>query len=44
MEVLEGFDLKQSDRSAGLLCGVDPHTVARYVNARRHAGGSATCR
>ena len=34
MEVLEAFDLTQSYRSAGLLCGVDPHTVARYVNAR----------
>ena len=34
MEVLEAYDLTQSYRSAGLLCGVDPHTVARYVNAR----------
>jgi transposase len=34
MEVLEAFDLTLSYRSAGLLCGVDPHTVARYVSAR----------
>lgn len=36
MEALEAFDLTLSYRSAGLLCGVDPHTVeARYVSARQ---------
>lgn len=34
MEVLEAYDLTQSLRSAALLCGVDHHTVARYVAAR----------
>ncbi|MDA8342194.1 MAG: IS21 family transposase, partial [Actinomycetota bacterium] len=34
MEVLEAYDLTRSFRSAALLCGVDHHTVARYVAAR----------
>lgn len=34
MEVLEAYDLTLSYRSAALLCGVDHHTVARYVAAR----------
>lgn len=34
MEVLEAYDLTHSFRSAALLCGVDHHTVARYVAAR----------
>jgi transposase len=34
MEVLEAYDLTQSLRSAAMLCGVDHHTVARYVAAR----------
>ena len=34
MEVLEAYDLTKSYRSAGQLCGVDHHTVARVVAAR----------
>ncbi len=34
MEVLEAYDLTKSLRSAAALCGVDPHTVRRYVAAR----------
>ena len=34
MEILEAYDLTQSYRSAALLCGVDHHTVRRYVAAR----------
>lgn len=34
MEVLEAFDLTKSYRAAGLLCGVDHHTVAAKVAAR----------
>jgi hypothetical protein len=34
MEVLEAFDLTKSYRAAGLLCGVDHHTVAAKVEAR----------
>ncbi|MST31931.1 IS21 family transposase [Acidimicrobiaceae bacterium USS-CC1] len=34
MEVLEAYDLTLSLRSAAMLCGVDHHTVARYVAAR----------
>ena len=34
VEVLEAFDLTESYRAAGLLCGVDHHTVRRYVLAR----------
>jgi len=34
MEVLEAYDLTRSLRSAAMLCGVDHHTVARYVAAR----------
>jgi len=34
MEVLEAYDLTQSLRSAAMLCGVERHTVARYVAAR----------
>ena len=34
MEVLEAYDLTGSYRSAGQLCGVDHHTVRRYVAAR----------
>lgn len=35
MEVLEAYDLTLSYRSAAQLCGVDHHTVARYVAARQ---------
>lgn len=35
MEVLEAYDLTLSYRSAAELCGVDHHTVARYVAARQ---------
>jgi transposase len=35
MEVLEAFDLTLSYRSAAQLCGVDHHTVARFVAARQ---------
>ena len=34
MEILEAFDLTKSYRAAGLLCGVDHHTVAAKVAAR----------
>jgi transposase len=34
MEVLEAYDLTKSLRSAAALCGVDHHTVKRYVAAR----------
>jgi transposase len=34
MEILEAYDLTGSFRSAGALCGVDHHTVRRYVAAR----------
>jgi transposase len=34
VEVLEAFDLTGSYRSAAQLCGVDHHTVRRYVHAR----------
>ena len=34
MEVLEAYDLTGSYRSAAQLCGVDHHTVRRYVAAR----------
>ncbi|MFQ5518027.1 MAG: IS21 family transposase [Acidimicrobiia bacterium] len=34
MEVLEAYDLTGSYRSAAGLCGVDHHTVRRYVAAR----------
>jgi transposase len=34
MEVLEAYDLTGSFRSAAQLCGVDHHTVRRYVAAR----------
>jgi len=34
VEVLEAYDLTRSFRSAGMLCGVDHHTVRRYVAAR----------
>ena len=34
MEILESFDLTKSYRAAGLLCGVDHHTVAAKVAAR----------
>ena len=34
MEVLEAYDLTGSYRSAARLCGVDHHTVRRYVAAR----------
>ena len=34
MEVLEAFDLTRSYRAAAQLCGVDHHTVRRYVAAR----------
>jgi transposase len=34
MDVLEAFDLTRSYRSAAELCGVDHHTVHRYVAAR----------
>ena len=34
MDVLEAFDLTHSYRSAAQLCGVDHHTVRRYVAAR----------
>ena len=34
MEALEAFDLTKSFRAAGLLIGVDHHTVARAVAAR----------
>lgn len=37
MEILEAYDLTDSYRSAAALCGVDHHTVRRYVAAR--AGG-----
>ena len=37
MEILEAFDLTKSYRAAGVLCGVDHHTVAAKVAAR--AGG-----
>lgn len=35
MKVLEAYDLTLSYRSAAELCGVDHHTVARYVAARQ---------
>ncbi len=34
MDVLEAFDLMRSYRAAAQLCGVDHHTVRRYVAAR----------
>lgn len=34
MEILEAYDLTSSLRSAAALCGVDHHTVRRYVAAR----------
>jgi hypothetical protein len=34
MEILEAFDLTRSYRAAGVLCGVDHHTVAAKVAAR----------
>jgi len=34
VEVLEAYDLTGSFRSAAQLCGVDHHTVRRYVAAR----------
>jgi hypothetical protein len=34
VEVLEAFDLTGSLRSAAQLCGVDHHTMRRYVQAR----------
>ena len=34
MEILEAFDLTKSYRAAGVLCGVDHHTVAAKVAAR----------
>lgn len=34
VEVLEAYDLTGSFRSAAQLCGVDHHTVRRYVKAR----------
>jgi len=34
MEVLAAYDLTSSFRSAAALCGVDHHTVRRYVAAR----------
>lgn len=34
VEVLETYDLTGSFRSAAQLCGVDHHTVRRYVAAR----------
>src|SRR5579859_7560111 len=34
LEILEAFDLTLSYRAAGALCGVDHHTVKRYVTAR----------
>ena len=34
MEILEAYDLTSSFRSAAALCGVDHHTVRRYVAAR----------
>jgi transposase len=34
LEILEAYDLTRSYRSAAALCGVDPHTVRRYVSAR----------
>jgi Integrase core domain len=34
MEILEAFDLTNSYRAAGALCGVDHHTVAAKVAAR----------
>ena len=34
MEVLEVYDLTKSFRSTAALCGVDHHTVRRYVAAR----------
>ena len=34
MEVLEAYDLTNSFRSTAALCGVDHHTVRRYVAAR----------
>ena len=34
MEILEAYDLTRSFRSAAALCGVDHHTVRRYVAAR----------
>ena len=39
MEILEAFDLTRCPHSAGLLAGVDPKTVGRYV-AVRDAGGN----
>ena len=43
MEVLEAYDLTGSYRSAAQLCGVDHHTVPRYVKARE-AGLDVTVR
>ncbi|MFZ2345677.1 MAG: IS21 family transposase [Candidatus Microthrix parvicella] len=43
MEVLEAYDLTGSYRSAAQLCGVDHHTVRRYVKARE-AGLDVTVR
>ena len=40
MEILEAFDLTHSANGAAKLAGVDPKTVARYVEIR-DAGGSA---
>jgi transposase len=34
MEILEAYDLTGSFRSTAALCGVDHHTVRRYVQAR----------
>ena len=39
MEILEAFDLTRCAHSAAKLAGVDPKTVARYVEAR-DAGGN----
>lgn len=35
MEILEAFDLTQSNEAAARLAGCDPQTVARYVAARK---------
>ena len=34
MEILEAYDLTKSLRATGALCGVDHHTVRRYIAAR----------
>jgi len=38
MEILEAFDLTRCAHSAGMLAGVDPKTVARYVEVRDGGG------